>query len=384
MQQRPDYHTHYGHPKRQATRCGHLMHPTAPYHTPLCPACITSRAKGTMDAALAALVVAGGPMPSADARSQRWQRAKLGYDIAKQRQAEIRSRNQLREEREQTWEETHQRLDSQQDSQAAAAPLGFVGCPACISMTKFPTKFVRIQAAKDVTWWEQPGGLVVEHVFQLNTPERYGRAQHRLQRATTPSKFRDWIREMRKFTAADDARRQTWEARYRTESMIRQKFNIDSGCHFPSEFWDTPISAHRCLHAYQEAKDNERMSARRARGSAPRPNPPRSTLSYSELSEDIDINQDELEQIWKTEQTSELERQARKVGDQVGYLYFVGDDFDGLFEWREDFLRSDRQLIYRKGAADTVMSEPSTTSEEEDDSDEEDDKESDKDMDVDE
>lgn len=336
-----------------------------------------------MDAALGALVEAGGPVPSADARNQRWQRAKLRYDIAKQRQAEIRSRNQLREEREQAWEETHQRFDSQQ-LQAEAAFQDFIGCPACISMANFPTKFVKIQAAKDVTWWEQLGGLRVEHVFTLNTPERSGRAQGRAQRARGSSVFREWIREVRKSMAADNAQREAWETRYRTESMIRRKFNVDSSYHFSSEFWESPLSAYHSRQTYQEAKDRERTSAHRARGSAPRPKPPRSSLSLCELSEDIDIDQGELEQTWRAEQTEELERQVRKVGEQVGYLYFVGDDFDGLFDWREDFLRSDRQLIYRKEGADTVMSERSTTPEEDDDSDEEDDKGSDEDMEVDE
>ena len=42
-----------------------------------------------------------------------------------------------------------------------------------------------------------------------------------------------------------------------------------------------------------------------------------------------------------------LERMARKVGEEVGYLYFIGK-VDGLFHWRDDYLRSDRQLVYRK------------------------------------
>jgi hypothetical protein len=52
--------------------------------------------------------------------------------------------------------------------------------------------------------------------------------------------------------------------------------------------------------------------------------------------------------MFKAEKMERLERKARRIREEVGYLYFVGDGFDGLFEWREDFLRSDRQLIYRK------------------------------------
>jgi hypothetical protein len=51
--------------------------------------------------------------------------------------------------------------------------------------------------------------------------------------------------------------------------------------------------------------------------------------------------------MWRMEELETLERQAMKVREEVGYLYFVGE-VDGLWEWEQDFLKSDRQLIYRK------------------------------------
>jgi hypothetical protein len=92
------------------------------------------------------------------------------------------------------------------------------------------------------------------------------------------------------------------------------------------------------------------MAARRARGNVPRPRPPHSALSYSECSDEIKLDESELEHMCKAEKMESLERKARRIGEEVGYLYFVGDGFDGLYEWREDFLRSDRQLIYRNAS----------------------------------
>ncbi|EAT82007.2 hypothetical protein SNOG_10613 [Parastagonospora nodorum SN15] len=59
-----------------------------------------------------------------------------------------------------------------------------------------------------------------------------------------------------------------------------------------------------------------------------------------------DVDEGHLEHIWKMEEQKIQDRQARKVGEEIGYLYFVG--VDGLLKWKDDYLRSDRGLVYRK------------------------------------
>jgi hypothetical protein len=389
---RQGHHTYFGHLRRQATRCGHIIHPSASTHTPLCPSCTTARAKSNMNAALKELIAEGGLVPSHACRDRRWQRAKLRYEIMKQRQAKLRSRNQLREERELAWEDAHQMFDSQH-SQATATFLDPATCLACASLTAmYPTRAPQVQAARDTTWWEQPGGLVAGHILVPRTPLRPVPQPLRMRKAKAPSVLRDLVQNFRIAATASDAHKQIWEARYRTESAVRRKHNLGEGYHFEPDFWDSPISAPLSRQFYQQTKENEQAAARRARGNTPRPKPPCSSLAYSERPDDVDIEDSELQQLWRMEELEMQERQARKVGEEVGYLYFVGG-VDELFEWREYYLKSARHLIYRKDTPEPEQedSNSGTDSDEDDsdndDSDEEEDEEDGKDyedMDVDE
>jgi hypothetical protein len=325
-----------------------------------------------MNAALKGLIAEGGPTPSVHMRDRRWQRAKLRYDIVKQRQAKSRSRDQLREEREQAWDEAHQRFESQH-LQATGTFQSPVDCPVCASMTAiYPTSIFKMQAARDTTWWERPGGLVTDHILVPRTPLRPVRPVRRhAGKAKSPSILRGMTQNFRRVMTASEAHKQIWEFRYRTETAIRRKHGLGEGYHFEADFWDSPISAHLSLQYHQQVKDNERMIARRARGNTPRPKPPRSCLSYSERSDELDVDDNRLEYIWKMEELEVLERKARKIGEEVGYLYFVGE-VDGLLEWREDYLRSDRQLVYRKEAPEPESEGAMSTSDSNESSDSDD------------
>jgi hypothetical protein len=112
--------THYGHAGGCATQCHHTIHPSAAAHTPLCPACIMSAAKAKMDNALKGLAAEGGLVPTDYLRDRRWLRAKLRYEVTKRGQAKTRSRDQLREEREEAWEDAHRLYDLQRVQATAA------------------------------------------------------------------------------------------------------------------------------------------------------------------------------------------------------------------------------------------------------------------------
>jgi hypothetical protein len=347
-----------------------------------------------MNAALKELIAEGGLVLSNSFRDRRWQRAKLRYEIVKQRQAKLRSRNQLREEREQAWEDAHQMFDPQH-SQATSTFLDPATCLACASLTALcPTRIPQAQAARDITWWEQLGGLVAEHILVPRTPLRPVRQPQRaMRKAKAVSVLRGMVQKLRKAATATDAHKQIWEARCRTESAVRRKHNLGDRYHFEPDFWDSPISAPLSRQFYQQSKENEQAAARRARGNTSRPKPPRSSLSSSERPDEFDIDDSQLQQLWRMEELEIQERQAKKVGEEVGYLYFVGE-LDGLLEWREDYLRSARHIIYRKDTPELEQQDSNSGADSDeddgnkDDSDEEKDEEEDgegyEDMDVDE
>jgi hypothetical protein len=327
-----------------------------------------------MNLALKGLVAEGGLVPGKHMRNRRWQRAMRQYEVMKQRQEKVRSRDQLREEREQAWEEAHQ-WSNLCCPKTTTTYKELAGCTVCAVMTtKYPVELAETRIVKEVTWWERPHGLVSDHILVRNTPLRSVRwAQQSSHTAKGSSVLCKMIRDLRREMAFSDAHRRAWEMRYRTESAVRRKHSLGEGYHFEPEFWNEPISASLSRHYYQQAKDNERMAIRRARGNTALPKPPRSSLSHSERSDEIQIEEAVLEQMWRAEELESLERQARKIGEEVGYLYFVGE-IDGLYEWREDFLRSDRQLVYRQ-----VVSEPEPKHDEpESDTEEDEDSEEDK------
>jgi hypothetical protein len=352
--QPPDRRTYYGHPKRLASQCCHNIHTSAPEHTPLCPGCVFSRAKRNMDIALNELIAKGGPTPTTCVRDRRWQMARLRYRIAKQRQTEVRKRDQLRVERELAWEEAHQRSHSQ-PSQAAAIASDFMSCPVCASMAEpYPVDMPKFQTAKDTAWWERPCAQT-DHFLVPRTTPRPVKEPRKYWAAKGSPKLRQLIQDFRSAMSATDAQRQAWEITYRTETAVRRKHNLDESFHFEPEFWGSPISGLTSRQHYQSILDSQRMAARRARGNAPRPKPPCSSLSYSEHREETAIDEKTLEEMREREEKEYLERETRKVGGEVGYLYFVGA-VDGLMEWREEYLISDRQLVYRK-QVQTVLSD---------------------------
>jgi hypothetical protein len=368
--------SYYGHTRRQATKCGHIIHASASQHTPLCPGCISSQSKAGINLALKDFLEEGGLNPGRHMRARRWQRAKRRYEIMKERQEKVRIRDQLREEREQAWEEAHQRFNLE-PLQAITTAREPAGCPACAAMTSdCPTEFSATHAARDRTWWERPGGLVADHILVRSSPSRPVRPAQRASRTRKGSlRMRTFIRDSHRAMKESDANRLLWETRYRTESAVRRKHSLGEEYRFRPEFWDVPVSASLSRKSYQQAQDE-----RKARGNTKRPKPPSSSLSHVERSEEIEIDEAMLDQMRRTEEQESLERQIRKVGEEVGYLYFVGG-VDGLEEWSDDYVKSDRQLVKRKfvpTAKPSENGEHGSDTEEDEDSSEEDNSDEDK------
>jgi hypothetical protein len=335
-----------------------------------------SATKAKMDTALKGLAAEGGLLPTDYLRDRRWLQARLRYEVAKRRQAKIWSRNQLREEREEAWEDAHRLYDSQR-VQATAAYLNQSNCPACTSMTAYySTKAPNTQTAKDVAWWERPDGQVADPIQVPRTPLRPVKPVRPLkQDSKVPSKIGPTIQAFRTAMAASDTHRRVWETRNKTESAVRRKHGLGEEDQFEPEFWDSPISAHLSLQNLQHTKANERMIARRARGGTPLATLPRSSLSYSKHIDEVEVDESLQQRISRIEESIRIQRASEKVGKEVGYLYFVGEV--GLFDWREDFMNSDRHLVYRHGPEQEEATSTSEESGEDKDYDEDDDEDED-------
>lgn len=208
----------------------------------------------------------------------------------------------------------------------------------------------------DMAWWEHPGALAVERILVRRTlPRSSNQPQRCTPRIQGSQALRKTVQDLRAFKYSADAHRRMWETRNKTESAVRRKHSLGEGFYADPNFWDLPISGVASRQNFQHAQNSKRLAARRARGNMPRPRPQRSLLSFSESLDEVEVDQDWIEEMREKEEMDELERETRKVGEEVGYLYFVGA-VDGLEEWRDDYLRSDRQLVTRAAVPNSETS----------------------------
>ncbi|KAF2686843.1 hypothetical protein K458DRAFT_429780 [Lentithecium fluviatile CBS 122367] len=336
---------HY-HPKRMATICRHQLHFSASPHTPYCPACIHAAAISKTAQALDGLNRNGSSHRSWNAVDLRLNRAKLSYKIAIQRLEQVREKGQLRAEREQAWDEAH--------SKAQVACVGEVGnpnispgCPVCFSMRTEPEGHQAID--QHTAWWERPGALAPNAAPRTPLRSRGRKRPYALVHHGGSPTMRGIIREHRAAHAAEMAEQEQLERRYKTETAVRRKHRLSDDTQFEADFWDSPISGLITRQNHVSTKEYQRMSERRARGNTPRPRPPRSSLSYCESAGQLEVGEHVEQEIRAAEEAQErekLEKRARKVGAEVGYLYFSGT-VDGLDDWREKYLRSNHGLIWR-------------------------------------
>ncbi|KAI4639635.1 hypothetical protein J4E93_008989 [Alternaria ventricosa] len=344
----PFAHSPYGHEIRTATRCHHGLHPSNPQHTPWCSKCTVSQARAKSDVALKKLVAEGGLRPPVYMRNRRWNRARNGYLIAKQRLEKTRKEEQLRWERERAWDDAHTQFNPN-NIQAAVLPNKSPSlCPVCDSLvSSYPTTMPEAQPTKYEAWWEKPSALATSHILVRQTPPR-SRNQH----ATPPQThrgnpiLRQIIADKRKEMLSDADLRRAWEARDKTEAALRRKHGLGD-MPINKDFWNYPISGYFSRLTHQNNKEMVRSAERRARGNTARPRPPRSSLSYSETTDDVEVEPGFEETLKEKEEREEWERQVRKVAGEVGYLYFVGGGTNLLETWEEDYERSADYLIAR-------------------------------------
>jgi hypothetical protein len=88
-----------------------------------------------------------------------------------------------------------------------------------------------------------------------------------------------------------------------------------------------------------------------ARGKKLPPLPPRSSLSHWETTEGMQDSPEAVKELLEKEEKDALERAIERlrprVAEEVGYLYFVGDETDAAKEWNDAWEISDLGSIVR-------------------------------------
>ncbi|KAL6711408.1 hypothetical protein ACN47E_004342 [Coniothyrium glycines] len=344
------------HPKLIATHCGHNIHPSSSVHTPHCPNCVLGKAKASFEAVQEDFLDKGGPNTMAHVRDRPWNLARMKYETAKKRLDAARRTDQLRWEREEAWDDSH-RFDSL-GVQATAESSEDRDCLACASMM-YPTDAPQAHADRRTAWWEQSSYLAVKTSslgYMKYRQDRSHKPSHHFPVQPVESRYsgrvQALVHKIRAALRAFDARRDAWDIRARTENAIRRKHSLGPDFGFDAEFFSSPIPGLLSLRNHQNVRESQRMAERRARGNGLRPKPPRSSLSYSQSSEDIVMDRVCFETFAKKVEEEELERETRRVAREVGYLYFVGD-VDGLTEWREEYSASNQHLVIRTLVCDS-------------------------------
>jgi hypothetical protein len=288
---------------------------------------------------------AGGLDRSWELRDREWVNARVVYYIACRNLEKARKRDQLRWEREHFWDELHLRTEFEHIDKDRR-PDERSGCSTCSSVfsAKFPTFGERVD--NSLAWWDCPSALASPPEAKIPVQSRFRRKK----RTTMGSpSMRDMIHSLRTALLTATSEQQMWETRYKTESVIRRKHGLGSENQFEPNFWDSPISGLTVKDYFEQALAMRRMAERRARGNTPRPRLPRSSLSQCEFSEAIVMDEELREAMRLREAADELEkveREARRAGEEVGYLYLVGI-VDGLERWRDEVLKSKPHLVWR-------------------------------------
>jgi len=150
--------------------------------------------------------------------------------------------------------------------------------------------------------------------------------------------------------ALSDEQRQFWEDRYRLEQAIRRKYDLPDEYVVEPELFESPIPASHARYHYRQILTDRHAAERRANRHKRRAEgfrPSRSFLALSEIVNDMEMDEAELEKLRQEEDAAELRRVADVVATEVGYLYFVGEL--GLLErWKDDFEASNLDLVQRQ------------------------------------
>lgn len=265
-------------------------------------------------------------------------------------------KDRLRQERERLWEEAHQQyLDQHGDLH----DLDQSDCIVCEATKQFEQPYAKSNKPPATAWWEREGGLVADHILVPRTPPRRTTISRRLSapHLRPSSELSEFIRSYRDMRNVTDTQRQQWEDRCKLDTAIRKKYDLSDEFDIDTEFLSLPLPASHAKFHYQRSRDDLFAAERRANRYERRAKdykPSRSSLTVSELAEDIILGDDEVEILRLADEAADLQRRINMVATEVGYLYFVGPV--GMLEaWRDDVDKSKVSLVYRRYDMDMEM-----------------------------
>jgi hypothetical protein len=342
----------FGHQSRVASKCGHKIHPSASEHTPWCHACTLALARAKRDVANQELVAEGGLHPPDYMRDWWWNYARKGYLIAKQRLEKVQRDNQLRCEREEAWDEAHQRHLSLRNQAPVLPQTQHPSlCIVCHSMaSSYPTNMPEAPVADNVAWWERPGTLSTEpgDTPETQTPPR---PRNRYRSVQSNPTLRIIVHHARTSFYHRRRQEQVWAPRWQAEMVLRRKLNLPDAYEFPEEYWKYPIPSLDMRRQREQIQIAVRKEERTARGNTMRPLPPRSALSQAESAEDVQYDPEAVEALEQKEKREALERAIERitprVAEEVGYLYISGPLGEWMNAWAIAWDISDWELVVR-------------------------------------
>ncbi|KAJ8115885.1 hypothetical protein OPT61_g2575 [Boeremia exigua] len=339
------------HTAQIASKCQHTIHPSSSPRTPWCPQCIISAAQADLERVHKAFEDEGGIVAPAYMRDHAWNSARLQCSVTKKRVKKTMNNDWLRQERERKWEEAHQQYPAQ-DGVLPSDSLYRLTCVVCAAREEVDCPYAKPSLSLATAWWEREGALVANEVLVPRTPPSPNKREKcppepQLKR---PSYLRNFIRSCRDVRAASSGQRRAWEDHWKIDRAVRQKYVLDEDFDMDQEFLTLPLPASHARNHHRQIQDDLNAARRRANRQKRRAEdykPSRSSLALSELSEDLVLDDTELEKLKLAEGAEKLKRLMRVVATQVGYLYLIGDV--GLLDrWKDDVEQSDQSLIYQK------------------------------------
>ncbi|KAJ4370060.1 hypothetical protein N0V86_008795 [Didymella sp. IMI 355093] len=286
-------------------------------------------------------------------RNRAWNMARHQYTATKRRVKKTMQKDWQRQERERLWDEAHAWYLLQY-GHIPSDPETCSHCLVCARLKKQGQGYTKPAVSLTTTWWEHEGALAEEELVVPETPPRplpgTPRVPQSQPRASQPSSLAGLIKTWRSMRAVSDEQRRIWEDRYKLDRAIRRKYDLPDDYDIEPELFANPLPASHARYHHRQLQYGEHAGERRTNRHKRRAEgyrPSRSSLALSELVNEVEMDEAEVERLRLEEQAAGLRRLADVMATEVGYLYFVGEM--GLLErWRDEFEVSNLELIQRQ------------------------------------
>ncbi|KAF2185866.1 hypothetical protein K469DRAFT_687694 [Zopfia rhizophila CBS 207.26] len=198
-----------------------------------------------------------------------------------------------------------------------------------------------------IAWWERPGALAPSQNHSSAPPPKPKKPpKGKSTRRRGSSVMSSIIRSQRFSRRITEHIKQKTEMSSNTEAAIRRKHGLPNDFKFIPGTFDAPCPVMSLLSHHQLMNEMKLYEERRRRFNQPKSRPGRSSLRNSEAANEIsEVECETAKMKREVERIEMVGWEAERVGKEVGYLYFVGLEWEGLWE---EFARSDHDLVWRE------------------------------------